>query len=104
MWCQERRPTIGAKVANAFGDLESGDAKRDFDAAPIEGARLGLHFAKAIQIADGSLCLDLSYGMEGTVQPPPFALDLTLKGQQFVQRIRDSVMRFHSCLACPWRR
>jgi len=53
MWCHERRPAIGADVTNALRDLQPGDAKGDFDTAPIDHPRLGLHLAKALEIADG---------------------------------------------------
>jgi len=68
------------------------DADRNLQAAPIDSKCLGLHFAEAPHVAD-------RHGADCAMEPPPLALDLALQRQQFVQRIRDSVMRFDSCLA-----
>jgi hypothetical protein len=75
------------------------DADRNLQTAPIDSACLSLHFAETLHIADRSLGLQLRHGANRAMEPPPLALDLALQDLQFIQRIWDSVMRFHSCLA-----
>src|SRR6516225_7309361 len=62
--------------------FDLGDAYGELNALAVDLPRLGLHLAKALSVAVGTLGAPLGCRVQGPVEPPPLPLDLSLKGTQ----------------------